>query len=198
MSRESIGEVRAELARLSRKVGDLELQLSFGVEAYLDALRVPEVVLENYRESLNVSLGLSQGVETTTALLERVKTVLESRRAELEAAEQRVAEIRRRSRDYATAYVSLIAIPLGLTFAFLAGRTNQVSEKRSLFDFRHYGLYYAGLFGVLLVSLVIYAVVRMHSAMRIPAILSEVDEASNLRPTPAPTREEQSPVSDDQ
>lgn len=166
---------RASLAGLSRSLGDLELQLSFGVEAYLDNLRVPEIVLESYRESFAASLGLAMGAATTGGMLSRLKTVIEARAAVLSAAEERVSEIRRRGWEWAAAYVSLVAIPFGLVLAFLGTSVKEVSPQLSLFDLHHYAWYYTAIFGTLLMALVVFAVVRLLLSRSIPKVLSEVE-----------------------
>ena len=145
------------------------------MEAYLDNLRVPEIVLESYRESFAASLGLSQGVATIGALLNRLKTVIEARTAVLTAAERRVSEIRRRGWEWAAAYISIVAIPFGLVLAFLGTSVQEVSPRRSLFDLHHYGWYYGAIFGVLLTAFVVFAVVRLVLSRSIPKVLSEVE-----------------------
>lgn len=134
---------RRSAVQLSRRLGELQLQLSFGVEAYLDGLHVPEIVLESYRASLAGPLAVASGAQTAGGMLERLASSLTSLRELLDAADGRLTAVRRRAWEIAAFYVTWVAVPIGLVFAFLASRTSQVSEARSLWDIRAYGWYYA-------------------------------------------------------
>ena len=170
----SIAVRRQRATDLARTIGAIHLELSFGVETYLDDLRTPEIILQDYRQSLGELLGLPQGVSTTGTMLERLKTVLETRRAELMAIEQRITDIRRVRHSIALGYITLIAIPIGLILAFLATDTTQVKAKtRSIFDIAHFGPYYGSIVGVLLVGLALWAGAWVWAARRIPKVLSE-------------------------
>ena len=113
MRRSSVTEARRQQADLSRRLGDLEVELSFGVEAYVDTLHVPEIVLQSYRESLARTLRVADGAERTATMLERLKSVLEARRDELAALESRLDADARRAWEVTLTYVTVAAIPLG-------------------------------------------------------------------------------------
>lgn len=141
-------EARDELGELTQQLGALEIDLSFGVAQYLDALRFPEVVLQSYRASLAETLGIPAGADRTAEMLGR-RTVLDARGEELIAVESRQAAIRRRKWSWAAAYISLIAAPLTVILAFFGVNAKQVNSNDSLFA-RHYWPYYVGLLAIVL------------------------------------------------
>jgi hypothetical protein len=143
-------QARAMLGELAQDLGDLEVELSFGVAQYLDALRFPEIVLQSYRESLSETLGIATGAERTGEMLGRLKNVLAARREELAAVESRDAAIRRRRTTLAAGYVAIVAVPLSALLAFLGANGSQVKGEYSFFALRHYWPYYAGLLGIVL------------------------------------------------
>jgi uncharacterized integral membrane protein len=150
---------RARLGKLAQELGDLEVELSFGVAQYLDALRFPEIVLQSYRDSLSETLGIATGAERTAAMLGRLKTVLDARREELAAIEDREAAIRRLRTSLAVGYVTVVAVPLGVLLAFLGANVNQVKHKYSLWNVGHYWKDYAILLSIVVVGSVLAVLV---------------------------------------
>jgi uncharacterized integral membrane protein len=148
------GKARARLGELAQELGDLEVELSFGVVQYLDALRFPEIVLQSYRDSLAETLGIAGGAERTAALLGRLKTVLDARREEL-------AAIDRRKTSLAVGYVTLVAVPLGALLAFLGANVHQVSTDYSAWDLGHYWPEYAILLGIVLGGAAVFVVIGL-------------------------------------
>ena len=51
-------EIRSLISRLSTGVNELQLDLAFGVEAYVDSLLIPEMVMEAFQSSLRDALGI--------------------------------------------------------------------------------------------------------------------------------------------
>lgn len=153
------GKARAHLGKLAQRLGNLEVELSFGVAQYLDALRFPEIVLQSYRDSLSETLGIAAGAERTAAMLGRLKTVLDARREELAAIESREAAIRRRRTSLAAGYITLVAVPLGMLLAFLGANVRQVKHKYTLWSVGHYWPDYVVLLVIVLGGAGIFVVI---------------------------------------
>jgi hypothetical protein len=157
--RSPVKEQRGEVVILAGELRQLDLDLSFGVEGYLDNLRLPEIVLGAYRQSLAGVLELRAGAEATALMVERLQRVIGARQLELEAAEAVAAEVRRRSETVALGYVTLIALPVGASLAFLGANIEDVDEERSILALR-YAPYYLIFLGIMLLGAVFYAAVR--------------------------------------
>ena len=164
------GQVRSDLGKLTRRLGDLGVDMSFGVDAYLDALRFPEIVLQSYRDSLAETLGIADGATRTAHMLRRLENVLTARREELAAVEEREADIRRKRTRLAAGWVTLIAVPLTVILGFLGANAKQVNNSDSVFAWQHYWPYYAGLLGIVLVAVPIFLGAWAWGAYKIPRI----------------------------
>jgi hypothetical protein len=111
--RRELAAARKEHGDIARRLGDLQVDLSFGVEQYIDSLRVPEIVLQSYRDSLATTLGLTGGAATTADMLSRLEAVLDTRRDELAAAEARFDQNARWAWAAMLTYATVVAIPAG-------------------------------------------------------------------------------------
>jgi hypothetical protein len=160
---------RAALAQLARDLRELELHLSFGVEQYLDNIRIPEIVLTSYRRSLGESLELPDGVRRTSSMIDRLRRAIDARQVEVETAAAAVDEARRSANSWAVGYVSLIAVPIGIVLAFLGASVSEVSASRSIWDLHAYWRYYGLALLVVLAGGVVYAVVRAAKAAALRA-----------------------------
>jgi hypothetical protein len=156
-----LAPARQELADVTKKIQDLELSISFGIEQYLDSLRVPEIVLTAYRQSLAASLELREGTTATALMIERLRRVVEARALELQTHQATLDERRGFAAALAVGYVTLIAVPIGMIFAFLGASISQVKPSRSLWDVADYWKYYSGVLAIVLVGVIIYAVARL-------------------------------------
>jgi hypothetical protein len=139
---DSTGEARALVSELSARLNELQLDLSFGVEAYLDSVLVPELVIGSFQRSLCEAFTVVEGLEHTSRMLERLDAVLEIRRSTLEAAVQEQHERRDRMFSGIVAVGSLIAVPPAILLAFFGANATEVDAHRSIFYLhRYWGAY---------------------------------------------------------
>jgi hypothetical protein len=139
---ESTTEARALVSELSAQLNELQLDLSFGVEAYLDSVLVPEIVIGSFQRSLCEAFGLVEGLEHTSRMLERLDSVIGIRRSTLTTAVQEQRE--RRDRIYSATFAlgSLLAVPPAILLAFFGANATHVDPHRSIFDLhRYWGAY---------------------------------------------------------
>ena len=144
-----------ELASWAAGMRKLEVDLSYGVDRYLDNLRVPEIVLTAYRQSLAESLELPRAVESTSRMIERLRRLIEVRRIELSTTQEKEAERRRNANAVAVGYVTLVAIPIGIILAFLGADVSEVGSGKSILDVAFFWHWYALAFVVMLPALVL-------------------------------------------
>jgi hypothetical protein len=90
----SIGAARTEISELSAQLNELQLDLEFGVESYLDGVLIPEAMVEAYQRSLCEAMGIRAGLEDSSRMLERLSAVIGGRRTALDAAVQEQADPR--------------------------------------------------------------------------------------------------------
>ena len=60
----SIGAARTEISELSAQLNELQLDLEFGVESYLDGVLIPEAMVEAYQRSLCEAMGIRPASST--------------------------------------------------------------------------------------------------------------------------------------
>lgn len=149
LTRLSLDAQRRQFAELAAEATNLEVDLSFGVEGNLDSVLVPEIVLESYRTSLGEAMGLPEGLDATSHMLARLTNALKSTEQKIASAAKERDELRSSRISAAVAYASIVAIPIGLFFAYFAV-PDRVKEHTSLLNVHKYwGIYM--LLGVLLV-----------------------------------------------
>ena len=104
---------RRDGSRPTCPVGDLEVELSFGVEAYVDTLHVPEIVLQSCRESLTAAARSRRGRRRADSDdLEGGQARVEARRNELAAREPPRRGRAPGIREVTLTYVTVAAVPL--------------------------------------------------------------------------------------
>jgi hypothetical protein len=123
----STAQNRALITSLAEQLNELQLDLEFGVESYLDSVIIPEFIVETFQRSLCDAMGLLAALEHSSRMLERLASVIEAKRLALDAAAQEQAErfqqqTERRDKVFATvlAIVTLLAVPPALLLAFFA------------------------------------------------------------------------------
>lgn len=147
-------QVRHRLARLSERVGRLELDLSFGVEAYHEvAALVPSLRVSDLHRQLFDSAAIPDQSRTIDQILQRLGRAIAAESASVNAAERNREERRRLAWSVAIGFASFIAIPLTLIFGFFALATSDVSPHSSLFDLGRYKWFYATITGVMVITL---------------------------------------------
>jgi hypothetical protein len=138
----SASEVRSLIARLSGRLNELQLDLSFGIEAYADIILIPELLIESYHSSLRRIAALPESLTNTSRIVDRVAAVIESRHAMLEASAQAYTEQREKILAGAIAIGSLLALPPALLLAYFGINSTNVDPHLSIFDFSHYLIVY--------------------------------------------------------
>jgi len=134
-----IAAARTEISELSAQLNELQLDLEFGVESYLDGVLIPEAIVEAYQRSLCEATGIRAGLEHSSRMLERLSAVIAGRRTALDAAVQEQAERRDRLFSGLLAVGTLLALPQTLLLAFFA---LPADSRRTLFDPRlHWAAY---------------------------------------------------------
>ena len=128
--------VRTLISRLSAGVNELQLDLAFGVEAYVDSLLIPEMLMEGFQSSLRDALGIRDSLDNSARMVERLTSVINARSAALADRD----EARDRTISGLVAAATLIALPPTLLLAFFGVNGSNVDEKRSILDLGTYGV----------------------------------------------------------
>ncbi|HEX2418165.1 MAG TPA: hypothetical protein VHJ83_08610 [Micromonosporaceae bacterium] len=139
----STSDARSLVSELSSQLNELQLDLSFGVEAYIDSLVIPEIVIESFQVSLREGLGLTDALGNTSRMLDRLQSVISARVSALAAAAQEQEEQRQRVISTVIAVGSLFALPPGLLLAFFGVNALEVDQSASIFDLGRYWPAYA-------------------------------------------------------
>jgi len=135
---------RRGLERIADQLGDLELELSYSVEATADlGLLVPSLRAESFHNALYDSMGLAAKSVTAEKMLQRLSAAIRAELTAIESIERRTDDNRRLRYAVAVGFVSAAAIPIGLIFAFLATSTPQVNKEWSMFSGHYLGAYLA-------------------------------------------------------
>ncbi|MGW0911298.1 CorA family divalent cation transporter [Streptomyces sp. NPDC002784] len=140
---DSASEVRTLISRLSDGVNELQLDLAFGVEAYVDSLLIPEMLTEGFQSSLRDTLGIRDSLDNSARMVERLTSVISARSAALDAALAERDERQNRVVSALVAAATLIALPPTLLLAFFGVNATDVDEGRSILDLGRYGTAYA-------------------------------------------------------
>lgn len=134
---ESPYEIRRLISRLSEGVNELQLDLAFGVEAYVDSLLIPETVMEAFQSSLRDALGIPASLDNSARMVERLTSVISARSAALDAQLAERDDRRDRTVSALVAVATGIALPPTLLLAFFGANASNVDNRRSIFD-AHY------------------------------------------------------------
>ncbi|OSZ59520.1 hypothetical protein OQI_15845 [Streptomyces pharetrae CZA14] len=118
----------------------LQLDLAFGVEAYVDSLLIPKMLMEGFQSSLRDALGIRDSLENSARMVERLTSVINARSAALDAALAERDEARDRTVSGLVAAATLIALPPTLPLAFFDVNGSHVDEKRSFLDLGTHGV----------------------------------------------------------
>jgi hypothetical protein len=133
---------RRTLERIADQLGDLELELSYSVEASADlGLLVPSLRVESFHNALYDSVGLASKAVTAGRMLQRLDAAISAELTAIESIERRADENRRIRYAVAVGFVSAVAIPATLILAYLGINASQVNSNRSMFDHRYIGMY---------------------------------------------------------
>jgi hypothetical protein len=133
---------RLTFERIADLLGELELDLSFSVEATADlGLLIPSLRVESYHNDLYQSMNLAHRVETTSHMLARLRNAIGAELASVTSIEDRADDARRTRTVGAVTFISTIAGTLALLFGFFGINAAQVDDRASMFDHRYLPIY---------------------------------------------------------
>jgi len=133
---------RRTLERISDQLGDLELELSYSVEACADlGLLIPSLRVESFHDALYESMGLAGKAVTAGRMLARLGSAIGAELTAIESIERRADDNRRVRYAVAVGFVSAVAIPASLILAFLSIQAPQVNRNWSMFSHHYLGVY---------------------------------------------------------
>ncbi|MDN0198428.1 hypothetical protein [Streptomyces sp. S.PNR 29] len=177
-------EIRSLISRLSAGVNELQLDLAFGVEAYVDSLLIPEMLMEGFQTSLGDALGIRDCLENSARMVERLTSVINARSAALDAELAERDDRRDRTVSGLVAAATLIALPPTLLLAFFGVNGTDVDDKRSILDLGAYGTAYALAWLPFVILVVIGYLLLRRVNTRSGSLLSPSDDPP--APVPAP------------
>ncbi|MFJ6070853.1 hypothetical protein ACIQFU_08390 [Streptomyces sp. NPDC093065] len=178
---ETTDDARALVGQLSSRLNDLQLDLSFSVEAYADTILIPELLVESFHSSLREVSSLADALANTSRIVERVNAVLATRRVDLETASQQYAEDRDRVLAAVIAVGSLIALPPALLLAYFGVNSSDVDSRRSILDLHHYGVAYAVAWLPFVLLIVVGLVARRRISLRLSGPDADAAERRSRR-----------------
>ncbi|KOU77913.1 hypothetical protein ADK57_00410 [Streptomyces sp. MMG1533] len=178
-------EVRSLISRLSAGVNELQLDLAFGVEAYVDSLLIPEMLMESFQSSLRDALGIRDSLDNSARMVERLTSVISARSAALDAALAERDDRRDRTVSALVAAATLIALPPTLLLTFFGINGTNVHADRSILDLREYGTAYA-LAWLPFVVLVVIGYVMLRRVSRRSGTLLTPPDGGPPAPVPPP------------
>jgi hypothetical protein len=138
----TIAEARERHAQLAAELNEIQLDLSFGVEAYADNVLIPDSRMDSFRASYHEVVGLTAGLANTSRIMERLSVVIQARSSVLAEASRERQERRDRLVSAMLSAGSLLAIPLTLLLAFFGVSSRDVDPGSSMFDISRYWLVY--------------------------------------------------------
>jgi len=148
---------RQSLERIADRLGDLELELSYSVEASADfGLLVPSLRAESFHAELYESMGLAARAATVARMLQRLGAAITAELTAIESIERRTDENRRVRYAVAVGFVSAVAIPASLILAYLGINASQVNPDRSMFS-HHYAAMYLTVAAVIVLGVAVSA-----------------------------------------
>ncbi|HEY3749962.1 MAG TPA: hypothetical protein VGL80_12255, partial [Pseudonocardiaceae bacterium] len=130
---------KAAMEFLADELGNLELDLSFSVEASADlGLLIPLLRIESFHKDLYAVMELRERANTVSRMFTRLDASIRSELTAIEIREQQENEERRLRRGAAVSVLSFVAVPLGFLLAFFGINADQVNGDWSIFDLGHY------------------------------------------------------------
>lgn len=126
---------------LTEAVRKLQLDLTVGVETYIDGIHLPELVVDEFRKSFQESLGLITSLISTQSLLESLSRVSETYLAESRTERERRSVRIRETWQIIALVASAVIFPFGLLLSYFGMSTNlDIPPETSAFDMNAYGV----------------------------------------------------------
>lgn len=163
----TVQDVRDLITELARRLGDMQLDLSFSIEAYADSILIPELLVESFHSSLRATSALAEGLENTSRIVERVDAVLATRRADLETATQAFEQRRAKVVEAVIAVGTVLALPPALLLSFFGVNSTDVDPRYSILDLHRYGAAWALAWLPFLVLAAVGLVARRRISLRV-------------------------------
>lgn len=146
---------------LADELGNLELDLSFSVDASADlGLLIPLLRIESFHKDLYAAMELRERAETVSRMFTRLDASIRSEITAIEIREQQEAEQRRLRRSAAFSVLSFVAVPLGFLLAFFGINAQQVDTHLSIFDWGHYLTVYVAAAGLAITPLFAFLILN--------------------------------------
>jgi hypothetical protein len=131
-------EARRLISTLSDRINALQLELSFGVESYVDSILLPEHLIGSFQVSLREAAGLLESLLNTSRMLDRLTAAVAAQQASLDAAIADRNDRRFRTSSNIVAGASLVALPSALLLAFFGVNATDVDATKSILDLTVY------------------------------------------------------------
>ena len=147
----SVRSRRHTLERMSKQLGNLELELSFSVDASRDiGLLVPSLRVASFHETLFDGMGLRDTADVAGRMLQRLERSIVAELTSIESVDRRADESRRRLWAAAVGFLSVVALPITLILAFFGANAAEVDQSASMFSPQYLPMY-----GVLVLMVVL-------------------------------------------
>ncbi|HSL06391.1 MAG TPA: hypothetical protein VK887_00265 [Pseudonocardiaceae bacterium] len=149
---------------LADKLGNLELDLSFDVEASAGlGLLIPAPQIESFHKELYAAMELRERAETASRMFIRLDASIRSELTAIEIRERQQQEQKRLRWGAAVSVLSLIAVPIGFLVAYFGINATEVNDEWSIFDMHHYWPAYAVAGFLALVPLISFLILNRHA-----------------------------------
>jgi hypothetical protein len=143
---ETLTEARQLIASLSDRINALQLELSFGVEIYVDSILLPEHLIGSFQGSLRDASGLPESLNNTSRMLDRLTAAVSAQERSLDAVIAERNDRRFRTTSNIVTVASLVALPSALLLAFFGVNSTDVDQHRSILDVSNYWRAYLSAF----------------------------------------------------
>ena len=142
---------RTQLAVMSERLGKLELELSFGVEAHerIGSL-LPSLRVIDYHHAIFCAGDMPAEAATVGRMLDRLGRIIQAELEGVRVRERMSDERRRLVGSIALGSLYIIALPLGIICGFFGINTSDVQPGSSFLDLSRYALIY-GMIGLTLI-----------------------------------------------
>ncbi len=152
---------RGGLEFLADDLGNLELDLSFSVDASADlGLLIPALRIESFHKELYAAMELRERAETVSRMFIRLDASIRSELTAIEIREQQEQEQKRLRWGAAVSVLSLPAVPIGFLGAYFGINATEVNNQWSIFDMHHYRPVYVTAGFLALIPLIVFLILN--------------------------------------
>jgi hypothetical protein len=152
---------RASFARISERLAEQELELTFGVESTRRiGLLIPSMRVESFHQQLAEVLQVRENTVTVSGMLTRLGSALSAELESIRAYDTRREELRRLRWGVAAGLLTTIGVPVGIVLAFFSGQSSEVKPRASMFAFSLYRGFYGFLASLIVLSVLVFVFLR--------------------------------------